>query len=685
MDQQELRARLLHTFLDELSEHALGLQAGALALRGQLSEREQRENLQAVFRIFHTIKGAARAAGVPLLERLAHRVEDQLGVIRDSKEPVAAVWVDRLLLAVDALTESGLRLKRQQQLPGPDLTALFATLGEAVEPAEVEATVEPATHVPGATVRTSTQKLDTLLQASARASLAAEREDVGAHVSGLRAAAKSLGGPQAAVRAFDQRLTALERMVEGSQREVRQTVQEVSDAALSVRLAPFDEACQGLGRAVHDIATATGKSAGLVSRDGAVELDRRVLETVREALLHLVRNAVDHGLELPDERERKGKPREGTVTISAELSGDLVRIGVSDDGRGIDWSKVRAAARRLGLAEPKDQAELSELLFAPGLSGAEQITEVSGRGVGLDVVRNKVRELRGTVELVETKEGTRFLLVVPVTLARLRVVLLGQGDQVFCVPAYGIARVLRIARASLGRVAGKDVIGAQGNLPVIALWSVLGLPGPASPSERLNVVVLQRGELQQGLEVERVEEERDVTVHPFGGRFSDARQLLGAAFLSGGRIAPILDPLALIQRAQSVTAAAPATGPVAKRARRVLLADDSPTTRTLERMILESHGYEVVVVMDGAEAWELLQHQVVDVVVSDVEMPVMTGLELTRAIRSSQRLASLPVVLVTGLANEPDRRRGLDAGANGYLVKSAFDQKDLLDIIQQLL
>ena len=248
-----------------------------------------------------------------------------------------------------------------------------------------------------------------------------------------------------------------------------------------------------------------------------------------------------------------------------------------------------------------------------------------------------------------------------------------------------IVAVNNVNWASLGRMEGKDVISSEGNLPLTALWSVLGLPAPATPSERLNVVVLERGELRQAIEVERLEEEREVTVHPLGDRFPGARQLLGAAFLSGGRIAPILDPLGLMQRARTVTSPAPATGPVARRARRVLLADDSPTTRTLERLILESHGYEVRVAVDGAEAWELLQHHAVDVVVSDVEMPGMTGLELTRAIRASQRLAGLPVVLVTGLANETDRRRGLEAGANGYVVKTAFDQKDLLDIIEQLL
>ncbi len=684
MDHQELKARLLRAFVDELAEHARALQDGALALRAQPSEEAQRENLRSMFRIFHTVKGAARAVGVPLLERVAHLVEDQLGAVRDSKQPVGSQWVDRLLLAVDALTESGERLESTRGLPGAKLSALFSGLGEAVAPAQ---DVEAASGVsaPLATVRTSTEKLDGLLQASARASLAVEREDFAPLVSNLRQAAEKLGGSRDAVRGFSQRLSALERVLEGSQREVLQTVQEVSDAAMRVRLAPFEETCRGLDRVVHDVATATGKSARLVCLDGAVELDRRVLETVSDALLHLVRNAVDHGLELPTERIAKGKSQEGTVTISAELSGDLVRIRVSDDGGGVDWQKVRSLAKAMGLAEPRDAADLRELLFAPGLSAAKEVTEVSGRGVGLDVVRNKVQALRGTVELVETEQGTQFSLVVPVTLARLRVVLMAEGDRVFGVPAYGIARILRIDRASLGRVDGKEVLVAEGNLPVTTLRSVLGLPPAQSPVARLNVVVLERGELRQAIEVEQVHEEKVVTVHPLGDRFSGARQLLGAAFLSGNRLAPILDPLGLMQVARSVGPAAAVVGPTVRRSRRVLLADDSPTTRTLERMILESHGYEVVLAVDGAEAWGLLQHQTVDLVVSDVEMPVMTGIELTQAIRASQRLAGLPVVLVTGLASESDRRRGMEAGANGYVVKTAFDQKDLLDIIGQLL
>lgn len=683
---QELSARLLRSFLDELADHAGALQAGALELRAQPSGEGKAQSLQSVFRIFHTVKGAARAAGVPLLERVAHRVEGQLGALRDSDQPIGPEWVLRLLLAVDAFAESGARLGNSQALPGPKLSALFAAVGEAVAPApETPTSPGPAPHAARTTVRASTEKLDALLQASARASLAAENEDFAPLLASLKLAAGKPGGSNDAARGVAQSLAALERRLDGFQRAVRQSVQDVSDAALKVRLSAFEDTCRGLDRVLHELASATGKSARLLCRDGAVELDRHVLETVSDALLHLVRNAVDHGLELPDARAAKGKPREGTVTVSAELSGDLVRISVSDDGGGIDWPKVRQAARARGLGEARDGAALKELLFAPGLSASPQVTEVSGRGVGLDVVRSKVAELRGTVELAESAQGTQFTLVVPVTLARLRVLLVGEADRVYGVPAYGIARILRIDRAALGRVAGRQVIVSEGNLPLTALSSVLGLAAPESSSERLNVVVLDWGGVREALEITQVQEEREVTVHPLGERFTGTRQLLGAAFLPGGRIAPILDPLGLMQRAQRLTSAAPAAAAFVRPARRLLLADDSPTTRMLERIILESHGYEVLVAADGAEAWQLLQEEKVDLVVSDVEMPAMTGIELTQAIRASTRLAGLPVVLVTGLATEIDRQRGLEAGANGYVVKTEFDQKDLLEIIGQLL
>jgi two-component system chemotaxis sensor kinase CheA len=682
LNPQELNARLRRSFLDELADHARALQAGALELRAQPAAEGQAENLRAVFRTFHTVKGAARAAGVPLLERVAHRFEGQWGALRDSGEPIGPEWFSRLLLAVDALTESGARLENSQALPGQKLVALFAAVGETVALASEAGPSPLATRT---TVRASTEKLDALLQASARASLAAENEDFAPLLVSLKLSTEKLGGSSDAARGVAQGLAALERRLDGFQRAVRQSVQDVSDAALKVRLSPFEDTCRGLDRVLHELASATKKSARLVCRDGAVELDRHVLETVSDALLHLVRNAVDHGLELPDARAAKGKPREGTVTVSAELSGELVRISVSDDGGGIDWPKVRQAARARGLGEARDAAALKELLFTPGLSASPQVTEVSGRGVGLDVVRSKVALLRGTVELVETAQGTQFTLVVPVTLSRLRVLLLGEADRVYGVPSYGIARILRIDRAALGRVAGRQVIVAEGNLPLTALASVLGVAGAAASSERLNVVVLEWGGVREALEVAHIQEEREVTVHPLGERFAGTRQLLGAAFLPGGRIAPILDPLGLMQRAQRLTAAAPAAVAEVRPAHRLLLADDSPTTRMLERIILESHGYEVLLAADGAEAWQLLQQEKVDLVVSDVEMPAMNGLELTQAIRASARLAGLPVVLVTGLASETDRQRGLEAGANGYVVKTAFDQKDLLEIIGQLL
>jgi two-component system chemotaxis sensor kinase CheA len=447
---------------------------------------------------------------------------------------------------------------------------------------------------------------------------------------------------------------------------------------------PFEVACQGLDAVVRDVARSDGKQARLLVAGPEVRIDRLVISSLREPLIHLVRNAVGHGVERPDARQRAGKPPQGTVVVSAQLHGTEVRVGVSDDGTGVDQERVRAAAAARGLPA---EGELADLLFAPGLSTAEAVTLVSGRGVGLDVVRSRVEALGGSVTIATSPgEGTQVELVVPSSAATLRVLVASLSGGHLALPLTAARRVVAVTGHDLRAVENGVVLALpERAVPVVDLAAVLSDPTGSTRLSPMAVVVESGGEWA-ALLVDAILAEEEVVVRPPGIRLAGVPLVLGTAALPNGALITVLNPAACARQGRGrqplagVPVEAPPVGP-----RRVLLVEDSVTTRALERGILEGAGYEVFTAADGVAAWRLLQQQDVDLVVADVSMPNMDGLELCRRIRASARFSRLPVVLVTTLGSDEDRARGVDAGADAYITKASFDQAALLDTIARLL
>jgi two-component system, chemotaxis family, sensor kinase CheA len=460
-----------------------------------------------------------------------------------------------------------------------------------------------------------------------------------------------------------------------------------------LRMLPFAEACQGLDRLVRDLAQAGGKEIELVIEGGQVELDRSILEVLRDPLYHLVRNAVDHGIEPPDRRQAVGKPARGRIAVSASLRGAQVEIVVADDGRGLDLEAVSQQVRARRPGEPDDERDLASCIFLPGVSTASQVTSVSGRGVGLDVVKSRVEALHGTVDLAFTAGvGTRLALVVPLTLTTLRALLVEAGGQAFAWASTNVQRLVRIGPDDIRMVGGRAVlVHGKTPLPVASLAETLGLP----PAESAGVggrrpgLIVAAGERRMAFIVDELVAEQEIVVKGLGGRIRRIRGLSGATILPSGRIALVLNAAPLIRAAMGrAHGTATATGPdqaapAAKK--RLLVVDDSMTTRTLEKSILEAAGYEVVTAADGEAGWQLLREQDVDLVISDVEMPRMDGFELTESIRRRGRSRDLPVILISARSSDRDKARGAEVGANAYIVKSAFDQKELLETLAQLL
>ena len=543
-------------------------------------------------------------------------------------------------------------------------------------------------------VRVSAQKLDALLARSGELRVATLRlegraealDAVREALAQAREAVLGTPGEQALLRA-ETELARVTLELAADRRALGVVAMGLDDEVRRSRTLSFEEGCEGLERAVRDVARGMGRQARLELHGGALELDRSLLQGLREPLLHLVRNAVAHGLESPEERERLGKPPEGRVTLSARLRGSRVEVTVDDDGRGLDLAALRERARARGLKVPEEDEEAARLVFEAGLSTAAEVTQVAGRGVGLDVVRMHVEGLRGGVEVTTLPgRGTCFTLDVPLTLSTLRVLLVSAGGQTLALASESVARLVRLSPEEVRDVEGRPA-WASGDalLPLASLADVLGLP-PGPPRARRGAVVLAAGTARAVVVVDEVLAEQEALVRSLGHRVRRAQHVSAAAVLPDGRLSLLLNPVSLVRAAGGRPAASLFPAPAAQRTRRrVVLADDSPTTRALEQSILEGAGYEVVPCVDGAEAWERLQAGGADALVLDVEMPRMDGFALTEAVRASPRFSRLPVVLVTARGKAEDKARGLQAGASAYLVKSAFDPTSLLETLRRLL
>jgi len=485
----------------------------------------------------------------------------------------------------------------------------------------------------------------------------------------------------------------LERLVAeatAGNRGLMRTAGDLDSGVRSLRMVPFAEAGQGLERTVRDLALAAGKEVVVKLVGQEVELDRAVAERLKDPLMHLVRNAVDHGIESPAERVAAGKPAAGVITVSAALKGAQVEIAITDDGRGLDRERIREAARARGLAESAVDRDLLALVFHPGFSTATALTAVSGRGVGLDVVKSQVNALHGTVGLESVAgAGTTFILTVPLTVTLIRAVLVETAGQTFAVATTQVISLRRLVPKEVRTVGGREMlVAAQGLLPLVSMAEALGLPAPRRQRRQGGFVVLvEAGTARVAFVVDALLAEQDLVVTGLGRRLRRVLNVAGCALLEDGGIALILSGAELAESALRTPAgrllipsAAPAAAP-----KRLLVADDSVTTRTLEKAILEEAGYEVRLAADGHQAWRILQKEQIDLVVADVEMPGMDGFTLVETLRHSTVLPRIPVVLVTSLSTDKDRARGLEVGADAYLVKSGFDRNGLLEAVGQLL
>ena len=720
---------LLATFRAEVEERLASLQAGLLALEQHSSPRQV---VTVLFRDAHTVKGSARMLGLDGVVRVAHTMEDLLGALRDGRFAVRKDLVDLLLAATDGIGRA---------LPGPDaldaaaLAPLVDALTRAVAgddpvtvpvlaPVEVPAQASPvdadAARPASDSVRVAASKLYGLLDAVGEADLGARR--VEQTTGTLLALATEQARWATTLRAATARhaaslppdvALALHRLVgngdelAGTVRSLRELVEGhrggmalVRDGAMGLAMVPVRRVFAALPRIVRDVGQATGKDVVLRTSGEDVELDKQVLDGVADALKHLVINAVDHGCEQAAVRSAVGKSPQAVVTVSARSVGGTVVLEVADDGAGVDEDAVRGRAVELGVL-PADTTvtgpALLSVLFTPAFSTSASVTETSGRGVGLDVVRTAVEELGGSVEVrSEQGVGTAFVLTLPVTLGVLRCLVArvgGEAGERYAVPVPGVVESLSLRDAQVHVMSGAQVVVRHGvSIPLLDLGAALGLPRAPGTAARAALVVRHAAGPggQVAWAVDRLEGESELVVKDLGSFLGRVPCVAGATIDGDGSVVCLLDLRELADRAVGtavgapVAASRPRTAAAGGRRARVLVVEDSVGVRELERVILEGAGYQVETAVDGLDGASRLRDDPADLVLSDVEMPGMDGFALTRTIRRTRGWENVPVIIMTSRGEDDARQAGAEAGCSAYLLKSDFDQEQLVSTVRRL-
>ncbi|MBN2323370.1 MAG: response regulator [Spirochaetes bacterium] len=500
---------------------------------------------------------------------------------------------------------------------------------------------------------------------------------------------------------IEARLKTLARAATEDYRSFSGMIDDLLDNSKKIIMLPFSILLDICPKVVRDLSHTSGKDAVIEITGEGIETDKRILDELKDPMIHLLRNAIDHGLERKEERIKTGKPAGGKISVTvSQLGGGKIKLCVSDDGRGIDRSRVAAAAVKKGIISQEAAGRLTEkeslqLVFQSGVSTSELITDLSGRGIGLPIVQEKVESLGGRVSIsTQPGKGTIFEIMLPVTRTTSRVILIKSAARTFAVHTASVDRVVRVKEDQIRSVGKRAIIPVDGvNIPYRRIEEILGLQR-SEQTEVSNgltpVLIVASSNTKLALGIDEILLEQEALIKHLGPQLRRVRNIAGAIILGTGEIVPILNAGDLVKSAVLASAQGAVQRSISQmkkqRPKSVLVVEDSITTRTLMKNILEASGYRVTTTVDGIAAYTLVKSgEEFDIVVSDIDMPRMNGFDLTRKIRSTPNTEDLPVVLVTGLESREDWERGIDAGANAYIVKRSFDQSNLLEVIRRLI
>jgi two-component system sensor histidine kinase and response regulator WspE len=735
---------MLDLFREEAEAQSQVLTSGLLALERDHGDPDQ---LEACMRSAHSLKGAARIVGLSAGVRLAHAMEDCFVAAQRKGITLQHPQIDLLLGAVDLLTRIAATpeadLAEWTDLRHSEVDACLVSLGRILDPgsaAVVESSLDespakrgsgrPTTAAADArdasdrVLRVTAESLNRLLGLASESlvesrwvkpfaeslrRLKRQHEASGRMLDDLREtlsaaaldqqAQVELAAAQRGLLECQQTLAQHLADLEMFDRRSSNLSHRLYDEALACRMRPFADGVQRFPRTIRDLARSLGKEARLEIVGETTQVDRDILARLDAALGHLLHNAVDHGLEMPHERLAAGKPAEGVVRLEARHSAGILQLIVSDDGHGVDLHRLRAAVvdRKLAAPEAADamsDAELLEFLFLPGFTMKGTITELSGRGVGLDAVQNMVKQVRGTVRVSsQPGKGTSFQLQLPITLSVVRTLLADIGSEPYAFPLASIVRALKIPRDRVSTIEGRQHFDLEGrSIGLITAHQVLGV-APAHFGDELCVIVVGTSSAHAyGLIVDRFLGERELVVQPLDTQLGKIKDIAAGALMEDGSPVLIVDTDDLIRSVDKLvagtrvaTAQAGSDDVARKRRKRVLVVDDSLTVRELERKVLSNRGYDVEVAVDGMDGWNAVRTSAFHLVLTDIDMPRMDGIELVTLINKHPTLKSMPVMIVSYKDRDEDRRRGLEAGAAHYLTKGSFHDETLVQAVIDLI
>lgn len=712
------RAKFVARFVQEAHEHVQGLNSGLMALEKSPADADL---LKTLARVAHTIKGSSRMLKLKGITLAAHKLEDALdslgsGRIPSDKETFNALFkAVRMMQDMIEQTAHGADPSEQDAAPVAQMLEAIADHGQvqstqppAATPAQGNTESQQTSASAGTfdTVRVDATRLDALVKLSGE--VLSQHGRLVQKSSELRDMEQSLqrlalefqrtlpGEPATSqLQALRQSLRRLVAALRDDLTVHDLLVAELQERALSLRMLPLSTVLDSFELFVREVSASMGKQVSFEVMGAETEIDKKIIEQIGAPLMHMLRNSIDHGIEPGDERLKAGKPPAGRIVLEAFQEGGSVVVRLTDDGKGISTERIKQRAIKRGIADrptldAMTKGELMELIYKDGFSTSELITDISGRGVGMSVVREHVVErLGGSVEMQSSEgNGTTFTIRLPLNLAALKLLVVQSAGRSMALPARYVYEVLRVPTAELVEVLGKRALKLREQLvPVEKLNQVLGYGEEASANKKLHclVVVVSTGIEKIGFIVEALLDECDMVAKPLPAHVRGRGLVSGVALDGQGRVLNILHGPELMRQARSMRAQGHQEPTKQALARSILVVDDSFNTREIEGEILRSYGYDVTLAADGQEGMDMALSRGFDLVITDVEMPRMDGFTLTTKLRAMESYAAIPIIIMTSRDKQEDRARGLQAGADAYIVKGAFDQSKLLDTVQSLL
>ena len=714
--------RFTARFVDEARDHLRRLEDGLALLDHAPFDPEV---VNSIFRAAHTIKGSSRMLKLMSISDTAHLLEDVLMALRDGSLGYSNTLSLLLQSAVDALASQVEEVAAGGEATPPpttlcdELARVLADTGQAASATAVAATKAPTGAAQSATILLPTAATASITDSatqnpqnsqstlhtaeSVRIPLAKldelvklMGEMVSSHARLRQRAADCRAIEQEQLTASGGRISRLSEFSHDLKDDVQaqeMLMEELHGQALILRMLPLAMVFDSAPHLVRELARSIGKEVDCVVSGNDIELDRQLIDRLGDPIVHLLRNAVGHGIETPDQRARAGKPQRGHVSLSARQDAGGVVIEITDDGHGLSLAAIRDKAQKRGLfsaeqAQALTDAELTNLIFLPGFSTSPIITDVSGRGVGMDVVkRYVVDELQGSVQLhSQPTVGTTVTLRLPRSLAVMRVLLVSAGGQTVGFTAPHVSQLLQVPTARLLDVAERQALIFHNELvPVVSLAELLSLPESPAGDEAL-LVVIQASNEKLALRVDRLIDERNLVIKPLPPHLAHLPLVSGMVMTGKNELVSMLQAPALLNLARRSTVGKQQAGPAEATPRiRVLVVDDSLNTREIEKDVLEAHGYQVTLAEDGVDGLAKARSDQFDAVLTDVEMPKMDGFSLTAALREDENYRDVPIIIITSRQKEEDQRRGIQVGADAYIVKGDFEQSRLIETLKSLL